>query len=101
MEDGAVEASTIRLHSCRVRVAVRLRPKNSDDLAHGADFDSCVELQPEVEIYLEQSKIKEGKTQGIYISGATEVDVFIRKMNSIPAFTSNLTMESFNKRSIC
>uniref|UniRef100_A0A0E0K8W9 Kinesin-like protein n=1 Tax=Oryza punctata TaxID=4537 RepID=A0A0E0K8W9_ORYPU len=33
--------------SCRVRVAVRLRPKNSDDLAHGADFDGCVELQPE------------------------------------------------------
>ncbi|OEL38965.1 Armadillo repeat-containing kinesin-like protein 1 [Dichanthelium oligosanthes] len=33
--------------SCRVRVAVRLRPKNSEDLAHGADFDSCVELQPE------------------------------------------------------
>ncbi|XP_008651148.1 kinesin-like protein KIN-UA isoform X2 [Zea mays] len=32
---------------CRVRVAVRLRPKNSEDLAHGADFDSCVELQPE------------------------------------------------------
>ncbi|CAN6290644.1 unnamed protein product [Urochloa humidicola] len=33
--------------SCRVRVAVRLRPKNSEDLSHGADFDSCVELQPE------------------------------------------------------
>lgn len=32
---------------CRVRVAVRLRPKNSEDLALGADFDSCVELQPE------------------------------------------------------
>jgi len=36
--------------SCRVRVAVRLRPKNSEDLAHGADFDSCVELQPEVSL---------------------------------------------------
>ncbi|PUZ42798.1 hypothetical protein GQ55_9G610500 [Panicum hallii var. hallii] len=33
--------------SCRVRVSVRLRPKNSEDLAHGSDFDSCVELQPE------------------------------------------------------
>ncbi|KAF8720385.1 hypothetical protein HU200_023888 [Digitaria exilis] len=33
--------------SCRVRVAVRVRPKNSEELAHGADFDSCVELQPE------------------------------------------------------
>ncbi|XP_066358361.1 kinesin-like protein KIN-UA isoform X1 [Miscanthus floridulus] len=33
--------------SCRVRVAVRPRPKNSEDLAHGADFNSCVELQPE------------------------------------------------------
>ncbi|KAK3150511.1 hypothetical protein QOZ80_3AG0234120 [Eleusine coracana subsp. coracana] len=33
--------------SCRVRVAVRLRPKNAEELAHGDDFDSCVELQPE------------------------------------------------------
>ncbi|KAG2543403.1 kinesin-like protein KIN-UA isoform X4 [Panicum virgatum] len=33
--------------SCRVRVAIRLRPKNSEDLAYGSDFDSCVELQPE------------------------------------------------------
>ncbi|KAL6902371.1 hypothetical protein ACP4OV_005247 [Aristida adscensionis] len=33
--------------SCRVRVAVRLRPKTAEELAHGADFDSCVELQPE------------------------------------------------------
>jgi hypothetical protein len=30
-----------------------------------------------------------------------QVDVFIRRMNSIPAFTANLTIESFNKRSIC
>ncbi|KAL6616479.1 hypothetical protein ACP70R_038749 [Stipagrostis hirtigluma subsp. patula] len=34
-------------------------------------------------------------------SGAFQVEVFIRKMKSIPAFTANLTMESFNKRSIC
>ncbi|WVZ67973.1 hypothetical protein U9M48_016975 [Paspalum notatum var. saurae] len=32
---------------------------------------------------------------------AQQVDVFIKRMNSIPAFTANLTMESFNKRSIC
>lgn len=32
---------------------------------------------------------------------AQQVDIFIRRMNSIPAFTANLTMESFNKRSIC
>ncbi|KAG8380541.1 hypothetical protein BUALT_Bualt06G0026300 [Buddleja alternifolia] len=31
----------------RVRVAVRLRPKNSEDLA-GADYADCVELQPEL-----------------------------------------------------
>ncbi|XP_066311545.1 mitotic spindle checkpoint protein MAD1-like [Miscanthus floridulus] len=29
---------------------------------------------------------------------AQQVDVFIKRMNSIPAFTANLTMESFNKR---
>lgn len=32
----------------RVRVAVRLRPKNSEDLISDADFADCVELQPEV-----------------------------------------------------
>ncbi|KAM3315293.1 hypothetical protein ACQJBY_033806 [Aegilops geniculata] len=32
---------------CRVRVALRIRPKNADELAQGADFDTCVELQPE------------------------------------------------------
>ncbi|XP_072965955.1 mitotic spindle checkpoint protein MAD1 [Typha angustifolia] len=29
-----------------------------------------------------------------------QVEIFIRKMNSIPAFTANLTMESFNKRTL-
>ncbi|CAA0824809.1 Mitotic spindle checkpoint protein MAD1 [Striga hermonthica] len=29
-----------------------------------------------------------------------EIDIFIRKMNSIPAFTANLTVESFNKRTL-
>ncbi|KAL1564877.1 coiled-coil domain-containing protein mad1, variant 2 [Salvia divinorum] len=29
-----------------------------------------------------------------------QVDIFIRKMNSIPAFTANLTVESFNKRTL-
>ncbi|KAI4992967.1 hypothetical protein ZWY2020_007280 [Hordeum vulgare] len=32
---------------CRVRVALRIRPKNAGELAQGADFDTCVELQPE------------------------------------------------------
>ncbi|EEF34534.1 mitotic spindle checkpoint protein MAD1 [Ricinus communis] len=30
-----------------------------------------------------------------------QVDIFIHKMNSIPAFTANLTVESFNKRTLC
>ncbi|KAL3620766.1 coiled-coil domain-containing protein mad1 [Castilleja foliolosa] len=29
-----------------------------------------------------------------------QVDIFIKKMNSIPAFTANLTVESFNKRTL-
>lgn len=29
-----------------------------------------------------------------------QVDIFIRKLNSIPAFTANLTVESFNKRTL-
>ncbi|KAI4327053.1 hypothetical protein L6164_019556 [Bauhinia variegata] len=32
----------------RVRVAVRLRPKNTEELAADADFADCVELQPEL-----------------------------------------------------
>ncbi|AQK80271.1 Armadillo repeat-containing kinesin-like protein 3 [Zea mays] len=38
--DGAV--------SSRVRVAVRLRPRNAEELAADADFGDCVELQPEL-----------------------------------------------------
>ncbi|XP_051177231.1 kinesin-like protein KIN-UA isoform X2 [Lolium perenne] len=38
--DGAADV-------CRVRVAGRIRPKNADELAQGADFDNIVELQPE------------------------------------------------------
>lgn len=34
--------------SSRVRVAVRLRPRNAEELAADADFGDCVELQPEV-----------------------------------------------------
>lgn len=34
----------------RVRVAVRLRPQNEEELASDADFADCVELQPEVNI---------------------------------------------------
>lgn len=29
-----------------------------------------------------------------------QVDIFVRKLNSIPAFTANLTVESFNKRTL-
>ncbi|XP_027915676.1 mitotic spindle checkpoint protein MAD1 isoform X1 [Vigna unguiculata] len=29
-----------------------------------------------------------------------QVEIFIRKMNSIPAFTANITVESFNKRTL-
>jgi hypothetical protein len=32
----------------RVRVAVRLRPRNAEEMAADADFADCVELQPEV-----------------------------------------------------
>ncbi|KAI3874889.1 hypothetical protein MKW98_019462 [Papaver atlanticum] len=32
---------------------------------------------------------------------AQQVGVFIKKYNSIPAFTANLTIESFNKRTYC
>jgi kinesin family protein 5 len=34
--------------SGRVRVAVRLRPRNSEELVTDADFADCVELQPEL-----------------------------------------------------
>ncbi|KAI5647344.1 hypothetical protein M9H77_33349 [Catharanthus roseus] len=34
--------------SGRVRVAVRLRPRNGEELAADADFADCVELQPEL-----------------------------------------------------
>ena len=32
----------------RVRVAVRLRPRNTEEMMADADFADCVELQPEV-----------------------------------------------------
>lgn len=32
----------------RVRVAVRLRPRNAEEMVADADFADCVELQPEV-----------------------------------------------------
>ena len=38
----------IELVSGRVRVAVRLRPRNTEERAADADFADCVELQPEV-----------------------------------------------------
>lgn len=36
----------------RVRVAVRLRPRNGEEQVADADFADCVELQPEVNIKL-------------------------------------------------
>ncbi|KAJ3707750.1 hypothetical protein LUZ61_011455 [Rhynchospora tenuis] len=32
---------------------------------------------------------------------AHQIEIFIRKMNSIPAFTANLTVECFNRRTLC
>ncbi|XP_078181807.1 mitotic checkpoint family protein isoform X2 [Carex rostrata] len=32
---------------------------------------------------------------------AHQIEIFVRKMNSIPAFTANLTVESFNRRTLC
>ncbi|KAK1632916.1 hypothetical protein QYE76_007231 [Lolium multiflorum] len=43
-----VESIDMANDVCRVRVAGRIRPKNADELAQGADFDNIVELQPEV-----------------------------------------------------
>ena len=36
------------IDSERVRVAIRLRPKNAEDLINETDFIDCIELQPEV-----------------------------------------------------
>jgi len=38
----------LRVVPGRVRVAVRLRPRNAEELVEDADFADCVELQPEV-----------------------------------------------------
>ncbi|XP_071696330.1 kinesin-like protein KIN-UA [Rutidosis leptorrhynchoides] len=51
---GSVSNSTGGSHkdtpgvSGRVRVAVRLRPRNNEELSTDADFADCVELQPEL-----------------------------------------------------
>ncbi|KAK4483420.1 hypothetical protein RD792_010607, partial [Penstemon davidsonii] len=42
---GGAAANSV---SGRVRVAVRLRPKNAEELVADADFVDCVELQPEL-----------------------------------------------------
>jgi hypothetical protein len=42
--------------SGRVRVAVRLRPRNAEDIVSDADFSVCVELQRDV-FYMSHSKI--------------------------------------------
>ncbi|XP_070039145.1 kinesin-like protein KIN-UB [Nicotiana tomentosiformis] len=41
-------SSTIDALSGRVRVAIRLRPRNAEELAADADFADCVEIQPEL-----------------------------------------------------
>ncbi|CAN4125806.1 unnamed protein product [Withania somnifera] len=41
-------SSTIEAVYGRVRVAVRLRPRNAEELVADADFADCVELQPEL-----------------------------------------------------
>ena len=49
-----IELYTAHMNLCfhivsgRVRVAVRLRPRNSEELEADSDFADCVELQPEV-----------------------------------------------------
>ncbi|PKA62744.1 Armadillo repeat-containing kinesin-like protein 1 [Apostasia shenzhenica] len=43
IDDGVADSG-------RVRVAVRLCPKNSEDLSHGSDFVDCIELQPELKM---------------------------------------------------
>ncbi|KAK7824318.1 kinesin-like protein kin-ua [Quercus suber] len=40
----------------RVRVAVRLRPRNAEELVADTDFADCVELQPEVLLMLKLRK---------------------------------------------
>lgn len=47
-EYGAHMMLCFRVVSGRVRVAVRLRPRNAEELVADADFADCVELQPEV-----------------------------------------------------
>ncbi|ONK71845.1 uncharacterized protein A4U43_C04F12980 [Asparagus officinalis] len=42
------EAKELVVDSERVRVAIRLRPKNADDVGYGTDFIDCIELQPEL-----------------------------------------------------
>ncbi|XP_052184340.1 kinesin-like protein KIN-UC isoform X3 [Diospyros lotus] len=42
------DASVSTTEPARVRVAVRLRPRNTEDLLSDADFADCVELQPEL-----------------------------------------------------
>ena len=44
--------------SSRVRVGVRLRPRNDEEMVADADFVYCVELQPDVfKVYFLQFRI--------------------------------------------
>ncbi|KAM3321945.1 kinesin-like protein KIN-UB isoform X2 [Capsicum chacoense] len=46
--NSAVNAKDDNSVSGRVRVAVRLRPRNAEEMESDADFADCVELQPEL-----------------------------------------------------
>lgn len=59
-----------RLVPGRVRVAVRLRPRNAEEMMADADFADCVELQPEVianVCFCCVSKFNFGNAGGLYL----------------------------------
>lgn len=53
------ETSIFMADSERVRVAVRVRPRNAEELLPESDFVECVELQPEVSKFATKWKLKE------------------------------------------
>ncbi|KAH1266582.1 Kinesin-like protein KIN-UB [Glycine max] len=77
----------------RVRVSVRLRPQNTEEMMADADFADCVELQPELkrlklrknnwdsdtyefdEVLTEFASQKHPKTGDVSLSGATLVEI--------------------------
>lgn len=55
--------------SGRVRVAVRLRPRNSEEMTADADFADCVELQPEVQPYNDYMAVFKGSFSDCTVLG--------------------------------